>query len=161
MSLALAAALLAAAPPAETPRAFLERVYAGYRDEDYSPLARPRRIFAPPLVAAIKEDGRLSGGEVGYMDADPLCQCQDPGGLRPVIGQVYRPTPKTATADIVLTFSGSDRRDLKVRLVRTGAGWRVADIATADEPSLLESLRRFNARRRDQEKTEATSSAER
>jgi hypothetical protein len=161
MSLTLAAALLAAAPPAETPRAFLERVYAGYRDEDYGPLARPRRIFAPPLVAAIEEDGRLSGGEVGYMDADPLCQCQDHSGLRPLIRQVRRPTPKTATADIALTFSGLERRDLKVRLVRTGTGWRVADIATADEPSLLESLRRFNARRRGQEKTEATSSAER
>ena len=160
MSLALAAALLAAAPPAETPRAFLESVYAGYSDEDYSPLARPRRVFARPLVAAIKEDGRLSDGEVGYMDADPLCQCQDHSGLRPLIGQVAGDS-KTATADIALNFSGSDRRDIEVKLVRSGAGWRIADIATADEPSLLESLRRFNARRRGREKTGATSSAER
>jgi hypothetical protein len=161
MSLALAAAFLASAQPAETPRAFLERVYAEYRDEDYSPLAHPRRIFAAPLVAAIAEDGRLSGDEVGYMDADPLCQCQDPDEMRPLIRQVLRPTPTTATADIVLAFGASDRRALRIRLVRTRAGWRVADIATADEPSLLDSLRRFNARRRGQEKTEATSSGER
>lgn len=161
MSLALAAALLAAGQPAETPRAFLERVYAGYWDPDYSPLARPRQVFARPLVEAIEEDSRLSRDEVGYMDADPLCQCQDPAGLRPVIGQVRQPTPKTATVAVVITFGGSDRRDLSVRLVRTGAGWRIADIAAADEPSLLDSLRRFNARRRAQEKTEATSSAER
>lgn len=161
MSLVFAAALLAAAPPAETPRGFLERVYAQYRHEDYSPLARPRRIFAAPLVAAIEEDRRLSRDEVGYMDADPLCQCQDHGGMKPLVRQVRRPTPRTAIADIVLTFGGSDRRDLEVRLVRGAAGWRVADIATADDPSLLASLRRFNARRRGQEKTEATSSAER
>jgi hypothetical protein len=148
VSLALAAALLAAGEPAETPRAFLERLYAGYRSEDYSPLARPRRIFAPPLVAAIEEDSRLSRDEVGYMDADPFCQCQDPAGLQPRIGPVRRPTPGSAAADVVLTFSGSDRRELAIRLVRTRSGWRVADIATADEPSLLESLRRFNARRR-------------
>jgi hypothetical protein len=93
------------------------------------------------------------------MDADPLCQCQDPAGLRPAIGPVRQPTPRTATAAVVLTFSGSDRRDIAVSLVRTGAGWRIADIAAADEPSLLDSLRRFNARRRAQE-GEATSSAE-
>jgi hypothetical protein len=147
MSLALLAAL-AAAQPAETPRAFLERVYAGYRDEDYNVLDRPERIFAAPLVAAIREDSRLSAEAVGFMDADPLCQCQDPAGLRPVIGEVRRPAAGMATADIALTLGGSDRRDLRLRLVRTGAGWRVADIATADDPSLLGSLRRFNARRR-------------
>jgi hypothetical protein len=148
MSLAIVAALLAAGQAAETPGAFLERLYARYHSQDYSPLARPRRIFAAPLVAAIAEDARLSGDEVGYMDSDPLCQCQDPAGLRPHIGPVRRPTAASATAAIVLTFDGSDRREISVRLVRTGSGWRVADIATADEPSLLESLRRFNARRR-------------
>ena len=148
MSLALAAALLAAGQPAETPRAFLERLYAGYRDEDYSPLARPRRVFARPLVEAIEEDRRLSRDEVGYMDADPLCQCQDPAGLRAAIGEVRRPTPGSATAAVSLAFGGSDRRAIEVRLIRTGAGWRIADIAAANEPSLLGSLRRFNARRR-------------
>jgi hypothetical protein len=144
---ALLAALLAAAPPAETPRAFVERLYAGYRDPDYSPLAHPRRIFAPPLVAAIREDARLSRDEVGFMDADPLCQCQDAAGLRPLIRQVDRPGRTTATAHVLLSLAGSDRRELSLRLVRTAAGWRVADVATADEPSLLAALERFNRRR--------------
>jgi hypothetical protein len=147
MSLAFAAALLAAAPPAESPKAFVERIYAGYRDSDYSPLAHPRRIFAAPLVAAIREDSRLSRGEVGYMDADPLCQCQDPAGLRPLIREIGRPNRSTATAHLLLDFGGSDRRELRLRLVRTAAGWRVADVVTADEPSLLDSLNRFNLRR--------------
>jgi hypothetical protein len=147
MSLALAAALLAAAPAAESPRAFVERIYAGYRDSDYSPLARPRLVFAPPLVAAIREDSRLSRDEVGYMDADPLCQCQDPTGLRPRVDEVVRPTRFTAIARVRLDLGGSDRRELRLRLVRTAAGWRVADVVTADEPSLLDSIRRFNRRR--------------
>ncbi|MET1111880.1 MAG: hypothetical protein ABWX67_10185 [Allosphingosinicella sp.] len=144
---ALLAFLLAAAP-AETPRAFVERLYAGYRDPDYSPLARPRRVFAPPLVAAIREDQRLSKDEVGYMDADPLCQCQDASGLNPQIGEVRRPTRSRATVHVLLDFGGSDRRDLSLQLVRTAAGWRISDIVTAEEQSLLESIRRFNARRR-------------
>jgi Protein of unknown function (DUF3828) len=152
MSLAVAAVLLAAGHRAETPRAFLERVYAGYRNEDYSPLARPKQVFARPLVEAIGEDARLSRDEVGYMDADPLCQCQDPGGLRPAIGQVLQPTPGTATAAVTLAFGDSDRREIDVKLIRTRGGWRIADIAAAEEPSLLDSLRRFNARRRAREK---------
>jgi hypothetical protein len=147
MLLALLAAMAAPASPAETPRAFVARLYAGYRDEDYSPLARPERVFAPPLVAAIREDARLSKEEVGFMDADPLCQCQDAAGLHPVIETVRQPTPRTATAQIGLSFSGSDRRALRLQLIRTRAGWRIADIATAEAPSLLADLRRFNRRR--------------
>ncbi|HYI38866.1 MAG TPA: hypothetical protein VE053_00945 [Allosphingosinicella sp.] len=147
MSLPLAALLLAAASPAESPGSFVERLYSGYSDPDYSPLARPRRVFAPPLVAAIREDARLSRDEVGYMDADPLCQCQDPAGLRPTIREIGRPSRNSATVQILLDFGGSDRRELRLRLVRTAAGWRVADVVTADEPSLLESLGRFNRRR--------------
>jgi hypothetical protein len=143
---ALLALLLAAAGPAEAPRAFVERLYAGYRDPDYSPLARPERVFAPPLVAAIREDRRLSRDEVGYMDADPLCQCQDPSGMRPRIGEVRTSGRTRASVGVGLDF-GSDRRELRLHLVRTAAGWRIADVAAADEPSLLDSLRRFNRRR--------------
>lgn len=147
MSLALAAALLASASPAESARAFVERVYAGYREPDYNPLAHPRRIFAPALVAAIREDQRLSSDEIGYMDADPLCQCQDSSGVRPAIREIGQPGRNKANVHITLDFGGSDRRELRLRLVRTPAGWRVADVATADEPSLLQGLERFNRRR--------------
>lgn len=144
----LLAALLAPAPSAETPRAFIERIYAGYRDPDYSPLARPERVFAAPLVAAIREDRRLSRDEVGYMDGDPLCQCQDPAGLRPLIGEVGRPTARTAAARILLRFDGDADREVMLQLVRTSSGWRIADVATPDSPSMLDELRRFNRRRR-------------
>lgn len=144
---ALLVAMLAAAVPAESPRAFVERVYAGYADPDYNPLDPPERLFAPPLAAAIREDWRLSREEVGYMDADPLCQCQDAAGLRAAIGDVRPSGRRAAIVRVRLSFAGSDRRNLGLRLVRTAAGWRIADVATADEASLLEALRRFNRRR--------------
>lgn len=144
----LLAAALAPAPAAETPQAFLERIYAGYRDPDYSPLARPERVFAAPLVAAIREDRRLSRDEVGYMDGDPLCQCQDAAGLRPLIAEVRRPTARTAAARILLRFGGADNREVRLQMVRTPSGWRIADVATPDSPSMLDELRRFNRRRR-------------
>ncbi len=146
MSLALAA-VLAATPAAESPRSFVERLYAGYRDPDYDPLARPERIFAAPLVAEILRDRTLSGGEVGYMDADPLCQCQDAAGLRAAIGDVRPPRGKSAAVRVRIGFGGPDGRDLRLKLVRTAAGWRISDIAAAGEPSLLAGLKRFNRRR--------------
>lgn len=144
----LLAALLAPAPAGETPQAFLDRIYAGYRDPDYSPLARPERVFAAPLVAAIREDRRLSRDEVGYMDGDPLCQCQDAAGLRPLIAEVKRPAARTAAARILLRFGGDDDREVRLQLVRTPSGWRIADVGTPDSPSMLDELRRFNRRRR-------------
>jgi hypothetical protein len=144
--IALLALLLGAAEPDQTPGAFVEALYAGYRDPDYSPLARPERVFAPPLVAAIREDARLSRDEVGYMDADPLCQCQDPAGLRPDIAEIRTSGRTRARVRVRIDF-GADHREVRLSLVRTPAGWRIADIATPDEPSMLASLRRFNRRR--------------
>jgi hypothetical protein len=148
MTAALLAALLASSQPAGTPHAFLARIYAGYRDSDYNPLARPDRIFAVPLAAAIREDARLSKGEVGLLDGDPLCQCQDPAGLDALIREVGQPGRRIATAHVLLRFGGADEREVRLQLVRTRAGWRVADVGTAEAPSLLGDLQRSNRERR-------------
>jgi hypothetical protein len=143
----LVAALAAANPAAEAPRRFVERVYAGYARDDYSPLTHPERIFAPALLAEFRADARLSRGEVGFMDADPLCQCQDAGGLHPSILSLSE-SRATATARISIRFGDSaDSRQVTLRLVRLPAGWRIADIAAADEPSLLAAIHAFNRKR--------------
>jgi hypothetical protein len=144
----VAALALAAAPAtaAETPRHFVERLYAAYRSERWSPLARPRRIFAPPLAAAIDEDRRLSGDEVGFLDGDPICDCQDPAGLRATI-LALRPDGRSAVTVRVEVRFGDDRRLLTLRLARTAAGWRIADVATPDSASLLLDLEAANRRR--------------
>jgi hypothetical protein len=144
------AALLAPTPQAaaETPRGFVSRLYAAYRDPDYSPFTHPARVFAPPLVAALRENARLSSGEVGYLDADPLCQCQDPGGLRAAVAGVRQSAPGSAEVRVRIAFGGADSRDLRLTLVRLAGAWRIADIATADEPSFLAGLRAWNRRKR-------------
>ena len=59
----LGLAALAQQLPVETPRAFMERLYASYRNSDYSPFRHPEKVFAPRLLAAINEDSRLAQGE--------------------------------------------------------------------------------------------------
>lgn len=140
--------LAAAAMAGGTPRAFLERLYANYRNESYSPFDHSERVFAPPLNAAIKEDERLAHGEVGFLDGDPLCDCQDTGGMHARIVSVAT-SGDTAIARVSVQWEGTkDRSDIRLRLVQTRAGWRIADVGTAHEPSLLKDLQRSNAQAR-------------
>ena len=145
----LAAALLApaAATPAETPQAFVTRLYASYRNPNFSPLTHPERTFTPPFVAALKEDARLFRGEVGFIDADPICQCQDTAGLRASIAGIQQ-SAAAADVHVTLRFGGSDVRSIRLKLAKTAAGWRVADIAAAEEPSFLRDLQASNRKKR-------------
>jgi hypothetical protein len=144
----LLALVLAAAPPAETPKAYMERLYASYRDAKFNPLARPDRYFAPRLVAAIKEDERLSHGEVGYVEADPICQCQDPDGLHAKVTRVTRQGPAKAAAEVIIDFTDSTARRVKFSIERTSAGWRIADVSSGDEPSFLRGIEASNRKAR-------------
>jgi hypothetical protein len=134
------AVLAAFALSAQSPRQFIEQLYANYRHSDFSPLAHPERVFARRLAAAIAEDQRLAHGEVGYLDGDPLCDCQDSGGLHARIRDVRADGKGTTVEVLVDSGSKADRRDLKIKLVSTKAGWRIADIGSPSEPSLLRAL---------------------
>jgi len=144
--LLLAAA--AATPSAESPKAFMERLYAGYAKRDYSPFTHADRVFAPRLLAAINEDSKLAHGEVGYVDGDPVCQCQDPDGLHAKVTKVTLQGPAKATADVILDFTDSTARRVKFSLVRTPGGWRIADVSSSDEPSFLRGIEKSNREQR-------------
>ncbi len=147
IALYLAALAAAAHPQAEGPKQFIARVYAAYARDNYSPLDRPERVFAPVLVRAIREDERLAHGEVGYLDGDPLCGCQDYGKISVQVRTLKQPTKRSADALVHVDLGIGEARDLRLKLVLTADGWRVADVGSADEPSLLGALQRSNRRR--------------
>ena len=140
------ALLLAAATPAaaDTPRGFVAAVYARYRDKDFSPFKRPATVFAPRLLAAINEDSTLNQGEVGYLDGDPLCQCQDFERITATITGYQKLTPSLAAVRVHVDLGIDQARDLKLKLARTRAGWRIADVSSDAEPSLLDALEAAN-----------------
>lgn len=140
----LLAVLVVAAPATETPKAYIERVYASYRDKNFSPFDHPDRYFAPMLLGAIKEDARLAHGEVGYVDGDPICQCQDTDGLHARVSRVTKQGATRALAEVILDFTDSTARRVKFSLVRTDAGWRIADVSSPDEPSFLGAIEKSN-----------------
>lgn len=132
------------AAAANTPKAFMQRLYAGYRDPNFDPLTHPQRIFARRLIFAVSEDARLARGEVGYVDADPVCQCQDPTGMHATVVSVKLHGANRATANVSLRFGKSRARPVKFSLVRTKAGWRISDVSSSDEPSFVRAIEDSN-----------------
>ena len=135
---------MAAAQPAETPQKFMERLYANYRHSDYSPFTHPGQVFAPRLLSAINEDSKLANGEVGYLDGDPVCQCQDSGGMRPSVNGVTWQGRDKAIVRVSIRWQHDKPTLARFNLVRTMSGWRIADVSSADEPSLLGALEASN-----------------
>ena len=69
---------VAAAPDAASARVFVENLYSHYPSNpngmSFDPTGKDaREVFEPGMIAAFREDARLSNGEVGFVDADPLC----------------------------------------------------------------------------------------
>jgi hypothetical protein len=146
MLLLLAASVAQA--QSETPKAFMARIYANYRQSDYSPFKHPERIFSPRLIAALAEDSRLSKDGVGYVDADPVCQCQDADGVTGKIEKISNRGAGHATARVMIGFTDSTPRRVTFSLVRTAAGWRINDVSSPDEPSFLAGLEASNRKAR-------------
>ena len=137
-------AAAAAQPQASTPRAFLEGVYAQYKRPNFNPFSHLERYFAPRLVTAIREDARLGHGEVGYLDGDPICQCQDTEGMHASVTKVTQQGRDKALAEVAIGWDNDKSRPTKFSLIRTRAGWRIADVSSADEPSFLRAIEESN-----------------
>jgi hypothetical protein len=141
LSIALAAT---AAPPAfaaagdsASAKAFVQKLY-GHRQ------MAERAVYDAGLVALILKDRRLAHGEVGALDFDPLCQCQDDGGMKVEVLDAEA-SAKTAVVHVRLTFTEAQPPEIipvEFDLVRTGAGWRVHDIKSKETPSLREYMRK-------------------
>jgi hypothetical protein len=122
---------------------FVAAIYAHYPTSDKRPSFDPtgdnlaHALFDASLVRLIREDERLAHGEVGVLDSDPFCDCQDDGGMKFTVGEAKAAGPSAAKVDVMA--SGSDLKTperLTVDLIWTPAGWRVHDIHTPNTPSL-------------------------
>jgi len=148
-NLAVAGFVHAAPSSTAGAHAFLDAIYKHYPTVDtagaFDPVgADAAEVFTPGLVRLIRADQARAKGEVGALDGDPLCDCQDDGGMRADIGAVTVVGPGVARAVVTLTFAGTtppDVRHLLVRLALTRTGWRIDNIAGQNEPSLRALLK--------------------
>jgi hypothetical protein len=137
------------------PEAFLRHLYAPYvaGDTTADPTGKPApTIFDARLTALIRRDQANAHGEVGALDGDPICDCQDFGPLKALSIKIQPLGPHRALGPhrvkaSVRFINLNTATALTYELTRTGAGWRVTDIASPDMPSLVGLLKAGTARK--------------
>jgi hypothetical protein len=146
-----AAAAAPAAPPsspqdAAGAKAFLDGLYAHYKtskDNSFQPFdANSRDVFDADTIALMDADTKALKGELGAIDGDWLCDCQDFESLTATVA-VQAATSTTARATSAFTDAMEKAQPPKhdtFELVKTAAGWRIHDMGTADQPSLRKVL---------------------
>jgi hypothetical protein len=146
--LASVASPVAAAPDAASARAFVEKLYSRYPSKPngmaFDPTGKnASEVFDPGMIAAFREDARLANGEVGFVDADPLCQCQDDDGLKSKVMSITMTGPNAADAVVNLQYPDATLA-LTLHLVPVNGAWRVYDLSTGDVKSYRADLLKAN-----------------
>jgi hypothetical protein len=151
MTIKLTIALLTSlvlGPPArsqnvESAKAFVQQVYGDYANPDLQHQERRQaKFYTPELYRLIVADRKGHPGDVGKLDGDPICDCQDPGNpgdlrVQAVKISVMEPTRVRASVEFLIA---KEPRDAVLLLRFTGSGWKIDDIETKDTPSLRRLL---------------------
>jgi hypothetical protein len=138
---ALAAPAVAADPDLDAARLFVEQVYRAYCGTCEVPFERRApRLLSRSLLALVVRDRRATpDGDVGALDGDPICDCQDHSisGVR-VVAQEAGAGRATAVAEF---RNFGEPQTVRLDLVIEKGGWRIDNIHTAGTPDLAAYLR--------------------
>ena len=138
----------ALADASETPESFVHRIYARYRTGGPGVSTdRPggAAFYAAPLLDALAKDEALAHGEVGTIDGDPLCNCQDFGKLK-LTHLAVTPAGAEAVEAVVDFVNLGSKQRVTLTLAKTPAGWRIADVGDTSMKSLMALLQDAAAR---------------
>lgn len=127
----------ACAQEAEAPDDFLRNLYAPYAAGNApSPMGpAAASLFEPGLLALIQRDQQLANGEVGDVDHDPICSCQDYDPLTMIAVSVEPRTGDRVVASVSF-MNGSEPVVVGFQLVTVSGQWRIYDIEEPSIPSL-------------------------
>ena len=131
---------------AENARRFVASLYARYGPDTHPANLfeeNANEAFDPSLIALVKADAAAVGpGNVGVLDYDPLCNCQqtdvDFPGLR-ITMQLVNASRATA----VVTFNDVNQKPIKIALALTlgKTGWRIYNVEDFTGPGPHTDLR--------------------
>jgi len=141
------------AQDAASAKAFLISVYSHYQNkgrgvEFYGPHAS--LYFHSSLLALEHADVTANGPDnVPAVDADPVCGCQDYGGIWDLAIAVQTESPQRAKATVSFSvFDPKDQPDEKptrliITLVVEHGAWRIWDILDDSDPKMIVSVRKL------------------
>jgi Protein of unknown function (DUF3828) len=128
----------------ESAKAFVQQVYGDYANPDSQHQERRQaKFYTPELYRLIVADRKGHPGDVGKLDGDPICDCQDPGNpgelrVQSVKISVIDPARVKASVGFVIA---KEPREAVLSLRFTASGWKIDDIETKDMSSLRGMLR--------------------
>lgn len=122
-------------------RTFVEALYRAYHGEGPDVLGRGRaRVFSPRMIALLRRDRRLTPrGEVGALDGDPICDCQD-FEISQVRVEVTPSGPGGVTAVAHFINLGT-ATTVRLDLIPVRGQWRVDNVHSPSIPDLAQFLR--------------------
>jgi hypothetical protein len=141
----------ASAQDAASAKSFLESLYRLYgKGGKGVALSGPqaRRVYDVALLALMRADEKANGpDQVGVLDGDPLCSCQDWDALRDLKITVETPVAGRALARVSFALFAAkgggpeDRRRLEITLAGKQGQWRVYDVVDRSEAEHAFALR--------------------
>jgi len=130
------------AAAAEGPEPFVRAIFAQYvagGPSELPPPAGQDPLFSRTMNALIGDDFRAANGEVGTIEYDIFCQCQDQDGFVVNSMAVAQGDLNTASASVVFTNMGIEKSAI-LELVREGGNWKVDDVETGTNSSVKDML---------------------
>ncbi|WP_269513874.1 DUF3828 domain-containing protein [Brevundimonas subvibrioides] len=115
--------------------AFVRALFAAYGDTPGS--TGPEDPWSAGTQALLDADGEEAGG-IGYLEADPICDCQDWDRLR--VTSLAVASTGADSADAVVAFAMGDDGKIThetLKLVREGKAWKVDDIVYGEGHSMV------------------------
>lgn len=97
-------------------------------------------MLSPRLLALVLRERRLAGGEVGALDGDPICDCQDWQIRRVRIGLQWAGAHR-AVATVRFLNTGRPQT-IRLDLLAIDGRWRIDNIHSKSIPDLVAFLRR-------------------
>ncbi len=100
-------------------------------------------VFTPSLIQLIRRDQKGHPGEIGKLDADPICDCQDWNHLTVSTFEFVKESATNATVSFIVRDSAEGAYSLprtRWHLVWLTTGWKIDDLETRGIPSLRKFL---------------------
>ena len=97
------------------------------------------KVFDAAMLALMAENARVTPkGDVGALDGDPFCDCQDSEGMRAQVAVIeVKADSATVVANLAWSGDAAPRTDrITYDLVKVDGTWRIHDISAKDMPSL-------------------------
>ena len=153
---------------AQSPEAFVRSLYltdhggTGVIQENASAEDASPELWSARTSALIRRTEELGEpGEYAYFEADPICACQDDGGMMLKSVAVTPTGENTADAAVVLEWGGTDPAQTvrqTFNLVRENGDWKIDDIQRDQsgefpQAPLVQSMTQWIAERQAQQPT--------